>query len=138
MSVVADTGFIVSSVFTTDKWHKACVELYKQEQEIYLPQTTLAEAMYLIGQGGGNRMVAAFLEGLLTRNTKYRLIALEPEDIKRTFEILRQYADSRVDFVDATVLAVAERLNITTILTLDKRDFGLIRPRHTAYMTLLP
>src|SRR5262245_26188800 len=138
MSVIADTGFVVSAVFTSDRYYKACTELYTQQQEIYLPQTTLAEVMYLISKGGGNRMAATFLEGLVSPHTKYRLIALEPEDIKRTVDILRQYVDSRVDFVDATVAAVAERLNITTILTLDKRDFMIIRPGHTAYFTLLP
>jgi predicted nucleic acid-binding protein len=43
-----------------------------------------------------------------------------------------------VDFVDATIAAVAERLNITRILTLDQRDFQIIRPKHSDYFEILP
>jgi predicted nucleic acid-binding protein len=39
-------------------------------------------------------------------------------------------ADARRDFVDALIAAIAERLNITRVLTLDRRDFQLIRPKH--------
>jgi uncharacterized protein len=51
---------------------------------------------------------------------------------------LTKYADSRIDFVDASVMAVAERLSITTILTLDQRDFRLFRPPHCQSFELLP
>lgn len=40
-------------------------------------------------------------------------------------------------FADSTIVAVAERLNVETILTLDRRDFQMIRPKHTPYFTLL-
>jgi uncharacterized protein len=60
------------------------------------------------------------------------------EDILRIAEILDRYADSRIDFVDASVMAVAERLNIVTVLTLDRRDFSLFRPRHCDGFVLIP
>jgi len=68
-------------------------------------------------------------------------IALEPispRDLIRINEILADYAESRLDFVDAALVAIAERENITRILTLDRRDFGIIRPRHCSYFELLP
>ena len=49
-----------------------------------------------------------------------------------------QYADSRINFVDATVMAVAERFLIKEVLTLDKRDFQIFRPKHCSSLTLLP
>ena len=49
-----------------------------------------------------------------------------------------KYADSRIDFVDATVIAMAERLNCETILTLDLRDFTLYKPEVRAAFMLLP
>jgi len=80
------------------------------------------------------------IEDFLRRlpKTKYRVLALEMEDLLRTAEILEQYADTRVDFVDATIAAVAERLKITRILTLDQRDFHIIRPKHIGYFEILP
>jgi uncharacterized protein len=138
MSVIADTGFIVAVAISTDQYHAACAALLRQQDVIYVPQTTLAEVLYLIGRSGGNAGVEWFLRGLSIPHTKYQLVALERDDIQRTAEILHQYADARLDAVDATVIAIAERLNITTVLTLDKRDFGIVRPRHTTALTLLP
>jgi predicted nucleic acid-binding protein len=41
-------------------------------------------------------------------------------------------------FVDAIIVAIAERLNITRVLTLDVRDFRMFSPRHCAAFELLP
>lgn len=82
-----------------------------------MPQSTFAEVAYLLTRSLGNLGLANFLFGL--PETRYRIIPLEPEDIFRTAEILKKYADARLDFVDATVIAVAERLNASRILTLD-------------------
>lgn len=40
--------------------------------------------------------------------------------------------------VDASVVAVAERLGITTIATLIHRGFAVVRPAHTTAFELLP
>jgi len=40
--------------------------------------------------------------------------------------------------VDASVVAVAERLGVTSIATLNARDFHVVRPRHAEAFTLLP
>ena len=50
-----------------------------------------------------------------------------------------QYADMQLDFVDATVTAIAERLeDIRRILTVDQRDFRAIRPVHCTHFEVLP
>ncbi|MDB9529179.1 hypothetical protein PN498_24520 [Oscillatoria sp. CS-180] len=56
----------------------------------------------------------------------------------RTADILERYIDSKVDFVDAVVMAIAEWLNLTTVLTLDQRDFRLFRPTHCESFRLKP
>ena len=53
-------------------------------------------------------------------------------------QILEAYADLRIDFVDTTIVAVAERLKVTRVLTLDRRHFRVIRPSHCDTFTLLP
>ncbi|MFN4862237.1 MAG: VapC toxin family PIN domain ribonuclease, partial [Pseudanabaena sp.] len=45
---------------------------------------------------------------------------------------------SQLDFVDAVIVAIAERLRITRVLTLDRRDFSIMRPRHCDYFEILP
>jgi predicted nucleic acid-binding protein len=59
-------------------------------------------------------------------------------DIGRITELLNEYADNQLDFVDAAITAVAERLNIQHILTVDQRDFRIIRPKHCDYFEILP
>jgi predicted nucleic acid-binding protein len=43
-----------------------------------------------------------------------------------------------LDFVDAPIVVTAERLNIKRLLTLDRRDFNLIRPKRCVSFELLP
>jgi predicted nucleic acid-binding protein len=135
-TVIADTGFIVALANRSDSKHQAVKTVYIQQKMILLPQTVLAEVAYLIGRESGIVTVASFLRGLPV--SRFSLIALVEQDILRVAEILNQYADSRIDFVDATVMTVAERLNIVTILTLDRRDFSLFRPRHCDSFNLIP
>jgi predicted nucleic acid-binding protein len=47
-------------------------------------------------------------------------------------------SDADIGFVDAAVLAVVERLNEPKLATLDRRHFGLLRPRHVAALRLVP
>jgi uncharacterized protein len=136
METVADTGFIVALLNQTDSRHQDVVPIYIRQQTIWLPQTVLAEVAYLVGRDAGINTVVAFLNGL--SKSRFRLMALTNFDLKRVAEILAQYADSRIDFVDASVMSVAERYGITQVLTLDQRDFRLFRPRHCRAFELLP
>ena len=47
-------------------------------------------------------------------------------------------SDADIGYVDAAVLAVVERLNEPKLATLDRRHFGLLRPRHVAALQLVP
>jgi predicted nucleic acid-binding protein len=53
-------------------------------------------------------------------------------------ELIDIYQDLGLGLVDASVIAVAERLEITQIATLDHRHFRVVRPRHVAAFELLP
>ena len=59
-------------------------------------------------------------------------------DLESVNQVLKQYADSQLDFVDAVIVAIAERLNITRVLTLDRRDFSTMHPKHCDYFEILP
>ena len=56
----------------------------------------------------------------------------------RMAELVEQYADFPLGGTDASVIAIAERLGVTKVATLDRRHFGPIQPRHTDAFTLLP
>ena len=60
------------------------------------------------------------------------------QDYSRSAEIFRKYKDANIDFVDACIVAMAERLNITKILTVDRRHFQMFRPLHCESFEILP
>lgn len=135
-TTIADTGFVVALLNRSDRYHAAVVQIYAQQQTIILPQTVLAETAYLVGRASGIKTVIEFLRSISA--SCFQVAALTPQELSRVADILEQYADSRIDFVDATVMAVAEQWQITTVLTLDRRDFSLFRPQHCDAFTLLP
>jgi predicted nucleic acid-binding protein len=132
---ISDTGFVVALLNQSDIKHSDVVAIYQNYQQILLPQTVLAEVAYLVGRSAGVSTVAAFLKGLSA--SRFHLIPLSETDVIRVSEILEEYKDSRIDFVDATVMAIAERLKITLILTLDQRDFRLFRPKYCQSFEIL-
>lgn len=135
-TVIADTGFIVALTNNSDIRHAEVRAIYTQQPRILIPQTVLVEVAYLLGRDAGIAIVVAFLRGLAA--SRFTVVELTDQDIIRIAEILEQYADSRIDFVDASVMAMAERLTLTTVLTIDQRDFRLFRPKHCESFILLP
>lgn len=59
-------------------------------------------------------------------------------DVDRMAELAERYADLGLGGTDASVVAIAERLGIDKIATLDRRHFSVVRPRHVEAFTLLP
>ena len=66
------------------------------------------------------------------------VVNLELEDYARAIELVEKYADLPLDLVDASVIAIAERLEQDTIATLDRRHFSVVRPSHIEAFTLVP
>jgi predicted nucleic acid-binding protein len=134
--IIADTGFLVALTNKSDDRHIEVRDIYTKKSQILLPQTVLAEVAYLLGRDAGLPTVVKFLRGL--SKSRFSLTSLIEPDITRIAEILDQYQDSRIDFVDASVMAMAERYKITTVLTIDRRDFQIFKPNHCSNFILLP
>jgi uncharacterized protein len=100
-----------------------------------IPAPVLVEVAYFAAKIG-----PAVLPALLddVRNGAFTIEDLQPADYDRTAQLLRQYGDLRVGFVDAAVLAVVERLREPKLATLDRRHFAVMRPQHTEALELLP
>jgi predicted nucleic acid-binding protein len=96
----------------------------------------LPEVCYLIASRLGHQAMRRFLDNLTDSST--HLEPITALDLERVNQILEQYADSQLDFVDAVIVAIAERVGITRVLTLDRRDFSLVRPKHCDYFEILP
>ncbi len=137
MTAILDTSFLFALTDKSDRNHSRVVTVATTLSEpLVLPTSVLPEVCYLILSRLGHQVMRRFLIELAASDI--RLESLDPKDLERVNEILAEYADSQLDFTDATIIALAERDNITRILTLDRRDFGFVRPRHCNYFELLP
>ncbi len=63
---------------------------------------------------------------------------LTTRDTGAIIELMEQYADNGLGGVDASLVAVAERLELDTIATLDQRHFRVIRPKHVDTFKIVP
>ena len=106
------------------------------DEPLVIPAPVLVEVDYSVHARLHPGVLVALLDDIVAG--AYRVEDLRPEDYRRIREICDRYADSDVGFVDAAVLAVAERLNEPKLATLDHRHFRLLRPRHVDTLRLLP
>ena len=129
----------ISNGSRTRLWISVCatIRVLKNIREpIVLPIPAITEVAYLLARDINSEAAADFVASLAT--TELTLEIPRQEDYSRSAEILRQYSDAKLDFVDTLIVAIAERLNITRVLTLDRRDFQLIRPKHCTAFEILP
>ncbi len=61
-----------------------------------------------------------------------------PAPVIPVAELVGQYAEMDLGTVDAAVIAVAERLNVSTLATINPRDFRVVRPAHCDAFELVP
>jgi len=59
-------------------------------------------------------------------------------DLPALDTLMARYADRPMDFADATLVHVAERENLRTILTIDHADFETYRIGRNAKFRILP
>ena len=137
MTIVADTGPLYALVDSDDAWHERIVAWWSaNRQPIAVPTCVLPEVCYLLHTRIGPEAESAFVRALV--NGEFVVEPLEAEDIARAETLLAKYADLELSFVDATVIATAERLDTTELLTTDRRHFVAVRPRHVKSFSLLP
>jgi predicted nucleic acid-binding protein len=104
---------------------------------LVVPATVVAEVCYMISRYRfGSAAEAAFLRSFASRD----LVVgnLVEDDFERMAQLVEQYADFPLGGSDASVIAMAERRSITTILTTDRRHFAAVRPKHVEAFELLP
>jgi uncharacterized protein len=137
MAYLLDTGFLYALLNRSEQTHETVVAAARTIHEpIILPVPAVTETAYLLLRDVGPLAVADFIESLAA--TELILEVPTSGGYSRAAEVIRTYADSRVDFVDAVIVAIAERLSISKVLTLDRRDFGMFRPKHCVAFELLP
>jgi uncharacterized protein len=137
VALILDTGPLYAALDRTDKSHSICRYLLETTPEpLIVPSPVLVEVNQLVRRRMHTGVFLNLLDDI--RSGQFRVTELQREDLQRVREICSRYADADVGFVDAAVLSVVERLNEPKLATLDRRHFGLLRPRHVDTLHLLP
>ncbi|MGE0541057.1 MAG: type II toxin-antitoxin system VapC family toxin [Dehalococcoidia bacterium] len=135
MLAIVDSGPLYATVDRGDQDHVRSLEILRRpELQLIIPTLVVAEVTYLIAARLGAEAEAGFLEGL----TLFEVEAPSRSDWRRIAELVRQYRDFPLGGADASVVALAERLNTDLVITLDQRHFRAIRPLHAATFRILP
>lgn len=101
-----------------------------------MPQLVVAEVAYLLEKRLGWAAEARFIGDLAAGNFVTEPVL--PSDWLRIAELVVTYQDLRLGTVDASVIAIAERLWAQEVATLDRRHFTVVRPKHVRAFELLP
>ena len=131
--ILVDTGPIVAAASRRDQQHATCLAALSALRE---PPLIVMEVCYFLSTRATPTAEAAFLRSVAVDT--FDLVNLQVDDLQRAAELVERYANLPLGAADASVIAVAERLGIRQILTLDRAHFSIIRPRHVNAFDLLP
>lgn len=121
---------------TNDADHEPCAALLAEaETPLVVPAPVLVELEWL-GMSRSVRARDVALAGILDGSILVE--DLSSDDYERIAQLCERYDDLPLGLVDASVVAVAERLRERNVVTLDHRHFSVVRPRHVQALVLLP
>lgn len=136
-ALIVDTAPLVAAAAEDESAHELAVVLLRKLAGPFLVTTpVLTEAEYLIrkkvGYGSARALIADVIAGTLQH------VALEAPDLARAQAVMEAHPGIPLGLADASIVAVAERLRIKTILTFDHSDFRRVRPAHVKGFELIP
>lgn len=136
-SILIDSSFLFAINSPSDRNRERVLQVARMNfARQIIPDIVLAETAHMLRYRIGQTAVLSFLDVLVTSS-----LQLEPIlkiDLQRAREIMATYSSADFDLADCCIMAMAERLNITQICTLDTRDFSIFRPKHCDYLEILP
>lgn len=135
--LIVDTGPLLAAADLADRDHSVCVALLTESREpLHTTPLVVAEAAYLIGRRIGPDAEARFFQSISAGDLTIE--QLTNEDLSRIADLVAKYADLPLGGTDASLIALAERLDQSTIATLDHRHFSVVRPSHVPAFTIVP
>lgn len=135
--IVVDTSALYAAVDRNEPDHRACTALFQEPPDtLVVPLSVVVETCMLFERRSGPSAEERFLEAMAESDMTFAPLARG--DLRRIAELVRTYRSLPLGAVDASIVTVAERTGSSTILTLDRRHFGVVRPRHADSFTLLP
>jgi predicted nucleic acid-binding protein len=130
-----DTSALLALVRQRDPWHQPCVaSLRSVSFPLVTTTAVLTEVFYFAIKWGG--LVEPVWEFI--RSGRIKVASILGDDLPALEALMFRYADRPMDFADATLVHVAEREGLRTILTIDHDDFETYRIGRNAKFRILP
>ena len=137
MALIVDTGPLLAALDAADRDHARCATLLiGADEDLVVPTLVLAELDYWCQRRLGGEAWLVFLGDVLTG--AYRIESPTLADLARCRDLQDRYRDLGLGVVDASIIALAERLEEPKVATLDQRHFRAVRPSHVSTLDLLP
>ena len=134
-NVLIDTGAILAMLDRTDRWHKVCVDAFQQLRlPLLTSEAVLTELFHLVGDSRAE-MDAAWN---LIRTGAIVLATIEDAELHHVHTLMSRYWDRPMDFADATLVYLAKRESLPTVLTVDHADFETYRIEGRRRFRVLP
>ena len=124
MKALLDTGPWVALLDRSESRHLDCVKWFEQYSGILLStEAVLTEVLYLLGFSIQAQVAA--LDFIL--KSAVELVPSNKESLTVCQSLMDKYADLPMDFADATLVSLAQEMNILDVVTFDKKDFSVYR-----------
>jgi predicted nucleic acid-binding protein len=132
---VVDAGPLYAAADADDADHAdSLAALTRRDLRLVVPALVVAEATYFVGRRLGTTAEGAFLQAMSEMDVE----GPDATDFARMADLVQEYEDLSLGGTDASVIALAERLDAEVVITLDRRHFGVVRPKHRQAFELLP
>ena len=134
-TLVTDTSVLFAALVTDDRDHERC-EALQFLVRFGMPAPVVTETCLLAQSTRNDRAAHALLESVVDASVE--VMPLEREDYARVGQLLSKYADTGVSFVDASVMAVAERGRGGHDRYARPPPISVVRPGHVGAFNLVP
>jgi hypothetical protein len=135
--VIVDTSALLAFFDTDEPDHAAAATvLVAATEPLVVSPYVVAELDYLVASRLGVSAELAVLRELA--GGAWDLATFGAEDLAKAHAVVEKYADQSIGLADASIVILADRYQTRTVVTLDRRHFGVLRPIEGGSFNILP
>lgn len=115
--IAIDSGPLIALFDKDDKYHRRSVEFIKElTGELVTNYAVVTEVTYVLDFNIQAQI--DFLQWILDGGVS--IVDISSDDLRHSIELVQKYSDLPVDFADATLVALCDRLKIGDVASVDK------------------
>lgn len=127
-SLLCDSGPLTGSFNPGDAAHERCTLLLANwTSKLLVPEPVLGETSNYLRNHvrNGAQLEARFLQAMVDEASDFEIINPTGDDRVRAAEIAEKFVNAPFGYVDAMIVAMAERLGVANIATIDFKFLGM-------------